>query len=66
MYITSDSNKKYISLVIYLFQFTPVNSYQTTHSWEKLISSTTSGNISVISYGVSLVTIPLLDLHSVH
>ena len=53
-------------LVRYLLLFTPVNSYLTRCSWENLIFATTSGNISVIRYGVSQVTIPLLDLLIFH
>ena len=45
-----------IALVRYQTPFTPVNSYLTKRSWENLIFATASGNVSVISYGVSLVT----------
>ena len=50
-----------LALVRYLLPFTSANSYLTRCSWENLIFATTSGNISVISCGVSLVTIPVLD-----
>ena len=41
-------------LVWYLFTFSPVSSYVTRwYSWENLIFATASGNVSVISYGVS-------------
>ena len=46
--------------------FTPVNSYLTRCSWENLHFATTSWNISDISYSVSLVTLPLLDLFIFH
>ena len=53
--------------VRYLLPFTQVNSYLTRCSWENLQFATTSGNISVISCGVSrAVTIPLLDLLVFH
>ena len=55
-----------LALVRYLLPFTPFNSYLTRCSWENLIFTTTSGNISVISCGISLVTIPLLDLPMFH
>ena len=51
-----------LALVRYLLPFTPVNSYLTRYSWEHLVFATTSGNVSVISCGVSLVTTPHLDL----
>ena len=49
-----------LAQVRYLFPCPTVNSYLTRCSRENLIFVTTSENISVISYGVSLVTIPLL------
>ena len=53
-------------MVRYLLSFTPVNCYLTRCSWEHLIFATTSGNISVISCVVSLVTILLLDVLIFH
>ena len=47
-----------LALVRYLLQFTPVYSYRIRCSCENLIS----GNIFVVSYGVFLVAISLLDL----
>ena len=55
-----------LALVTYLLPFTPVSSYLSRCSWENLIFATASGNVSVISYGVCLVTIPLLDLLIFH
>ena len=55
-----------LALVRYLLQFTPVNSYLTRCSWENFIFATASGIVSTISCGVSLVTIPLLDLLIFH
>ena len=69
MYITSGSNEitfPSLALVRYLFPFIPVNSYLTRCSWEILHFAATSGNAPVISYGVSLVTMPLLDLVIFH
>ena len=51
-----------LALVRYLLSFVLVNSYLTRCSWENLIFATASLNVSVISYGLSLVTKPLLDL----
>ena len=55
-----------LALVRYLLPFTLVHSYLTSCSWENLHFATTSGNISVIGCGVSLVAIPLLDLLIFH
>ena len=50
-----------LALVGYLLPFTSANEYQTRCSRDILFFATASGNVSDISYGVSLVTIPLLD-----
>ena len=49
-------------LVRYLLPFSPVNCYLNRCIWVNLILAIVSGNVSANSYGVSLVTIPLLDL----
>ena len=66
MYITSDSNKNHISMYDSVRYQLPFLSYLTRCSWENLHFAATSRNISVISCGVSLVTIPLLDLLIFH
>ena len=50
-----------LPVVRYLLPLTPVNSYLTRCNWEHLIIATASRNVSVISCGLSLVTLPLLD-----
>ena len=55
-----------LALVRYSLLFTRVNSYPTGCSWVNLILATCSGNVSAYSYGVSLVTILLLDLLTFH
>ena len=55
-----------LALVRYLLPFTPVNSCLTRCSLENLIFATASGNVSVVSCSVSLVTILLLDLLMFH
>ena len=67
MYITAIKNAfPPLALVRYELQFTPVNSYLTKCSWGNLIFATASWNVPVISYSVSLVTKPLLDLLNFH
>ena len=50
----------------YLLPVTTLNRYQPNNSNEKIFFTTTSGNVSIVRYGVYLVTILLLDLASVH
>ena len=54
------------ALVRYLLSFTSANCKLTRCSWKSLIFPTPSGNVSVISYGVSLLTIAPLDLVLFH
>ena len=49
-------------MVTYLLPFNPVDSYLTRCSSENFVLATVSGNESAISYGIPVVTIPLLDL----
>ena len=63
MNITSGSNKNHISITSFgQVSIAPVNSYLTRCSWENVHFATTSGNISAVSCGVSLVKTLLLDL----
>ena len=55
-----------LALVRYLFSFTPINSYLIKCSWENIMFAIATGNVYVISYGVSLLAIPLLNLFIVH
>ena len=55
-----------LALVRYLLLFNIVNSYVTRCSWENLIFYTASGNVSGISYGVSLASILLYSFTHFH
>ena len=50
----------------FLFPATTLNRYPTTDSSVKFLFSTTSRNVSIVRYRVSLVTILLLDFVMIH
>ena len=50
----------------YLLPVTTQNRYQSTGSSGKLLFTTISGNVSIVRYRISLVTILLLDLVTIH
>ena len=50
----------------YLLSITTLNRYQPRDSSRKIFFTTTSSNTSILSYGMSLVTILFLDLIMVH
>ena len=55
-----------LSLGRYLLPVTPWNRYQSAGSSGKFFFTTTSRNVSIVRYRISLVTILVLDLVMIH